>query len=117
MGNALVARLLYDLRRLAVDIRYGTALKELVKAGDEIVGAVLTTPTGALALRAGKGILLATGGIGRSEELRERFCPRTPVATHSPATPIPATASSPASASAERSIANCIARHYGCQVR
>jgi succinate dehydrogenase/fumarate reductase flavoprotein subunit len=73
MGNALVARLLYDLRRLAVDIRYGTALKELVKAGDEIVGAVLTTPTGALALRAGKGIVLATGGIGRSEELRERF--------------------------------------------
>jgi succinate dehydrogenase/fumarate reductase flavoprotein subunit len=75
MGNALVARLLYDLRRLAVDIRYGTALKELVKISDEIVGAVLTTPTGALALRARKGIVLATGGIGWSEELRERFLP------------------------------------------
>jgi succinate dehydrogenase/fumarate reductase flavoprotein subunit len=50
-------------------------LKELVKISDEIVGAVLTTPTGALALRARKGIVLATGGIGWSEELRERFLP------------------------------------------
>jgi succinate dehydrogenase/fumarate reductase flavoprotein subunit len=75
MGNALVARLLYDLRRLAVDIRYRTALEELVKVGDEIVGAILTTPTGALALRARKGIVLATGGIGWSQVLRERFLP------------------------------------------
>ncbi len=77
MGNALVARLLYDLRRLAVDIRYRTALKELVKVGDEIVGAILTTPTGAFALRAKKGVVLATGGIGWSDELRERFLPES----------------------------------------
>jgi succinate dehydrogenase/fumarate reductase flavoprotein subunit len=77
MGNALVARLLYDLRRLAVDIRYGTALKELVKIGDEIVGAVMTTPAGTLALRAKKGVVLATGGIGWSDELRERFLPES----------------------------------------
>ena len=73
MGNALVARLLYDVRRLAVDIRYRTALKELIKVGDEIVGAILTTPSGALALRAKKGVVLATGGIGWSEALRARF--------------------------------------------
>jgi succinate dehydrogenase/fumarate reductase flavoprotein subunit len=75
MGNALAARLLYDLRRLAVDIRYRTSLKELVKVGNEIVGAVLTTPTGALALRAKKGVVLATGGMGWSKVLRERFLP------------------------------------------
>jgi succinate dehydrogenase/fumarate reductase flavoprotein subunit len=75
MGNALVGRLLYDLRRLAVDIRYRTALKELVKVGDEIVGAVLTTPTGEFALFARKGVVLATGGIGWSDELRKRLFP------------------------------------------
>src|SRR5579872_550059 len=75
MGNALVARLLYDIRRLAVDIRYQTALKELIKIGDGIVGAVLTTPNGTLALRAKKGIVLATGGIGWSHELRGQFLP------------------------------------------
>jgi succinate dehydrogenase/fumarate reductase flavoprotein subunit len=77
MGNALVGRLLHDIRRLGVDIRYQTALKELIKAGDEIAGAVLTTPAGEIALRACKGVVLATGGIGWSDELRERLLPET----------------------------------------
>jgi FAD binding domain len=73
MGNALVGRLLHDLRRLAVDIRYRTALKELVRNDDEIVGAILSTPAGEIAIRARKGVVLATGGIGWSKELRERL--------------------------------------------
>jgi succinate dehydrogenase/fumarate reductase flavoprotein subunit len=77
MGNALVARLLYDIRRLAVDIRYRTSLTELVKVGDEIAGAILTTPNGPLALRTRKGVVLATGGIGWSDELRKRFLPES----------------------------------------
>jgi succinate dehydrogenase/fumarate reductase flavoprotein subunit len=75
MGNALVARLLYDLRRLAVDIRYQTSLKELVKEGSEIIGAILLSPGGDLAVRAHKGVVLATGGIGWSDALRERLFP------------------------------------------
>jgi succinate dehydrogenase/fumarate reductase flavoprotein subunit len=77
MGNALVARLLYDIRRLGVDIRYRSTLKELIKVDDAIAGAVLTTPTGALALRAKKGVVLSTGGIGWSDELRKRFLPES----------------------------------------
>ncbi|WP_375776014.1 FAD-binding protein [Bradyrhizobium sp. ma5] len=75
MGNALVARLFNDLRKLAVDIRYRTALKELVRIGDEIAGAVLSTPAGEFTVRARRGVVLATGGIGWSEALRERFLP------------------------------------------
>lgn len=75
MGNALVARLLYDLRRLAVDLRFRTALRELIKSGDTIVGAVLTTPNGEVAVRARKGVVLATGGIGWSDQLRDRLLP------------------------------------------
>jgi succinate dehydrogenase/fumarate reductase flavoprotein subunit len=75
MGNALVGRLLHDLRRSAVEIRYRTALKELMQVDDQIVGAVLTTATGEHALRARKGVVLATGGIGWSLELRERLLP------------------------------------------
>jgi succinate dehydrogenase/fumarate reductase flavoprotein subunit len=75
MGNALVARLLYDLRRLAVGIRYQTSLKELVKEGSEIIGAILLSPGGDLAVRAHKGVVLATGGIGWSDALRERLFP------------------------------------------
>ena len=73
MGNALVARLLHDLRKFAVDIRYRTALKELVRTDDGIVGAILSTPAGEIAVRARKGVVLATGGIGWSGELRERL--------------------------------------------
>ena len=75
MGNALVARLLHDLKRQAVDIRYQTGLKELVKEGSEVVGAILLSPKGEFAIRARKGVVLATGGIGWSEALRERLFP------------------------------------------
>ena len=75
MGNALVARLLHDLKRQAVDIRYQTGLKELVKEGSEIIGAILISPEGERAIRARKGVVLATGGIGWSEALRERLFP------------------------------------------
>jgi succinate dehydrogenase/fumarate reductase flavoprotein subunit len=77
MGNALVARLLNDLRKLVVEIRYRTALKELVRNDDEIVGAILSTPTGEIAVRARRGVVLATGGIGWSNELREQHLPES----------------------------------------
>jgi succinate dehydrogenase/fumarate reductase flavoprotein subunit len=74
MGNALVARLFYDLRS-AVDIRLETRLKELIRTGEEIVGAVVVSPSGELAVHARRGIVLATGGIGWSAELRGRLLP------------------------------------------
>src|ERR1700742_3276944 len=78
MGNALVARLLYDLRRLAVDIRYRTALKELIQTDGTITGAILSTPDGDIAIRARRGVVLATGGIGWTRDLRERLLPKNP---------------------------------------
>ncbi|MCK1338472.1 FAD-dependent oxidoreductase [Bradyrhizobium sp. 38] len=75
MGNALVARLFDSLRRSGVHLRYETELSELIRDGDAVVGAVLSSPAGALAIRARKGVVLATGGIGWSRELRERFFP------------------------------------------
>ena len=75
MGNALVGRLLHDIKRLSVNVRYRTSLKELIRDGDEIVGAVLTRPLGEIALRARRGVVLATGGIGWSDDLRKRLLP------------------------------------------
>jgi succinate dehydrogenase/fumarate reductase flavoprotein subunit len=74
MGNALVARLFHDLRN-SVDIRFATGLKELIRAGDDIIGAVVQSPAGELAIGARRGIVLATGGIGWSAELRDRLLP------------------------------------------
>jgi succinate dehydrogenase/fumarate reductase flavoprotein subunit len=75
MGNALVARLLHDVRRMGVDLRFETALKELIVTGGEIAGAVLFSSGGDVRVRARRGVVLATGGIGWSRELRERLLP------------------------------------------
>ncbi|MBV8920397.1 FAD-dependent oxidoreductase [Bradyrhizobium sp.] len=74
MGNALVARLFYDLRK-SVDILFETELNELIRTGDQVTGAVLAAPSGDMAIRARRGIVLATGGIGWSAELRDRLLP------------------------------------------
>ena len=75
MGNAVVARLLDSVRRAGVDLRFETALREFVCEGDAVVGAMLTSPAGEVTIRARKGVVLATGGIGWSRELRERLFP------------------------------------------
>jgi succinate dehydrogenase/fumarate reductase flavoprotein subunit len=74
MGNALVARLLYSLNQRAVEIRYHSRLSELVADRGRIVGAVFKTTYGDIAIRA-KGVILATGGIGWSSDLRDRLFP------------------------------------------
>ena len=75
MGNALVARLLDSLKQNTVAIRYQTQLSELIEDNGKISGAVFTTNHGDLRVRARKGVVLATGGIGWSSELRNRLFP------------------------------------------
>lgn len=75
MGNALVARLFDGVSRAGVTMQYETGLKEIVREGDRAVGAVFSSPTGDLAIQARKGVVLATGGVGWSGELRERLFP------------------------------------------
>ena len=74
MGNALVASLFFDLKD-SVDIRFETGLKDLIQSGNEVTGAVLASPSGEMTVRARKGVVLATGGIGWSASLRERLLP------------------------------------------
>ncbi|MET3907059.1 succinate dehydrogenase/fumarate reductase flavoprotein subunit [Bradyrhizobium sp. S3.3.6] len=75
MGNALVARLFDSVRRAGVGLRFETALHEIICEGDAIVGAALSSPGGEVAIRARKGVVLATGGVGWSRDLRERLFP------------------------------------------
>ena len=75
MGNALAARLFYDVRRAGVDVRFETALQQLLVEDGRVIGAKVSARGGTLLIRARKGIVLATGGIGWSAELRERLLP------------------------------------------
>ena len=76
MGNALAARLLFSLRKQQVPIQFNTALADLVLENGAVIGAKLDTPQGQKAIRAHRGLVLATGGISWNKELREKLFPK-----------------------------------------
>ncbi len=75
MGNALVGRLLFSLRRQKVPLRFNTALKELIREEGRVLGALLQTPDGSHRIAARRGVVLATGGIGWNQALRKELFP------------------------------------------
>ncbi|WP_338664607.1 FAD-binding protein [Pararoseomonas sp. SCSIO 73927] len=75
MGNALVAWLLYSLRRQGVPIRFDTAVAGLLLDGGRVTGAVLRGPEGKRPILALRGVMLATVGVAWKPALRERLFP------------------------------------------
>jgi succinate dehydrogenase/fumarate reductase flavoprotein subunit len=70
LGNALVGRLLFSLRRKGADIAVNARLVELVKQGNAVQGAVVEIDDRKLRIRARRGVVLATGGCAASERWR-----------------------------------------------
>lgn len=82
MGNALVGRLYYSLRKRNVPVAFGAALDELTGSTDGVTGARLTVDGATIAIKARKGVVLATGGYAHNARFRETFMPQ-PVPPHS----------------------------------
>ncbi len=80
MGNALVGRLFYSLKKRNVPIAFDARLAELVNANGCVEGAVVGIGTARQAIRARRGVILATGGFAPSEKLRAEFMHDLPVA-------------------------------------
>jgi succinate dehydrogenase/fumarate reductase flavoprotein subunit len=75
MGNALIARLFYSLRRRDIPLLFETQLEQLILRDGRVVGAVLRDPQGGRAIRVRRGVVLATGGIAWNEQLRALLFP------------------------------------------
>ncbi|MEC7489405.1 MAG: FAD-binding protein [Pseudomonadota bacterium] len=75
MGNALVARLFYSLKKHDVPVLFESPVEDFVKEGEVVVGAVLGTGDGPRRIRAKRGIVLATGGFAHNPKYREAFMP------------------------------------------
>ncbi|MGH2341253.1 FAD-binding protein [Segnochrobactraceae bacterium EtOH-i3] len=75
MGNALVARLFFSLRQRQVPVWFDSPLVDFIRSDAGVIGAVVKTPTGTRRVRARAGVVLATGGIGRSSALRKTLFP------------------------------------------
>lgn len=75
MGNALVARLFYSLKKRNVPVHFDSPIQQFEKEGDAVVGAVLKTPDGEKRIRVRRGVVLATGGFAHNPKYREAFMP------------------------------------------
>ena len=71
MGNALVARLFYSLRRQDVAIAFRAPLVELISDSSRVIGARV----GEMRIKARRAVVLATGGYGQNPALRGAYMP------------------------------------------
>jgi succinate dehydrogenase/fumarate reductase flavoprotein subunit len=82
MGNALVARLFYSLRKRDVPILFDASIIEVDGGRHGVKGAQLKIGDRKILVKARKGVVLATGGYAHNKGFRETFMPR-PVPTYS----------------------------------
>ena len=75
MGNALVARLFFNLRQAGVSMRFGARLQRLEIESGRVVGAAFDHEGTAFQLKARAGVVLATGGVGHHAQLRALLAP------------------------------------------
>jgi 3-oxosteroid 1-dehydrogenase len=73
LGNALVGRFLYSLRRAGSEIWTNSQPTELVREGNRVIGAVVTHNGSSVRIRVKKGIVLATGGFSHGLEWRRKL--------------------------------------------
>ena len=75
LGNALAARLYASLLARGVEVRFGAEVERLSIEGDAVTGVSLKDASGARAIVARRGVVLATGGFSHDAALREKFFP------------------------------------------
>lgn len=73
MGNALVARLFYSLRRRQVPFLFNAKIDKLILDGGVVIGARVEHDGAMLNVRCKKGVVLATGGLAHHQAMREAF--------------------------------------------
>ena len=82
MGNALVARLYWSLKKRDVPILFGAALVDVLGDAGGVTGARLRQGAKEIVVKTRKGVVLATGGFGHNKEFRQKFMPQ-PTPEHS----------------------------------
>jgi succinate dehydrogenase/fumarate reductase flavoprotein subunit len=76
MGNALVGRLFYTLRRRGVPILFEAAVADVIGDRHGVTGARLKVGGKDLLVKTRRGVVLATGGYAHNERFRQAFMPQ-----------------------------------------
>jgi succinate dehydrogenase/fumarate reductase flavoprotein subunit len=82
MGNALIGRLFYSLRKRKVPILFDASITDIMGDRHGVTGARLSVGGKDLVVKTRKGVVLATGGYAYNERFRQAFMPQ-PVPAHS----------------------------------
>jgi succinate dehydrogenase/fumarate reductase flavoprotein subunit len=76
MGNALMARLFYSLRKRDVPVLFGAAITDVLGDARGVTGARLRQGDDDIIVKTRKGVVLATGGFGHNKAFRQKFMPQ-----------------------------------------
>ena len=74
-GSAGVARLYLSVLKRQIPIEFNTQMVELIADGDAVLGVVVESNGQRQRIRASKGVVLASGGFEKNQELREQYLP------------------------------------------
>lgn len=84
LGQSLVGRLRLALKENGVPVWLKSPITELVTDdADRVIGAVIERDGKPFAIRATKGVLIATGGFEHNDDMRKKHLPDTAVANYS----------------------------------
>ncbi len=76
MGNAGIARLILSCKDRDIPIWRNTSMSEIIFADGRVIGIKASQGEKKLNIKANKGVILASGGFEKNQELRERYLPQ-----------------------------------------
>lgn len=75
LGRALVGRLRHTMEQKNIPLWLNTKALELIKEGDKVVGLLVERKGEKITIKAKQGVLLASGGFAKNQQLREQHHP------------------------------------------
>ena len=75
-GAASVTRLLSSLKKRNIPLWRFSALKEFIVKDNKVVGAIIEREGTILKVHARRGVIVASGGFGQNQEMREKYLPK-----------------------------------------
>ena len=76
MGNAGVARLILSLKDRDVDLWIDTGMTDLIENKGKVIGIKANKYGNEINIKANKGVILASGGFEKDQNLREQYLPQ-----------------------------------------
>ena len=73
MGNAGVARLILSLKDRDVDLWIDTGMTDLIENKGKVIGIKANKYGSEINIKANKGVILASGGFEKDQNLREQY--------------------------------------------